>query len=239
VRGGLSARLASLVFGLFVCALGIVLLLRAELGLAPWDVLHQGIAETTPLSFGAANVAVGVLVLLASWRLGARIGLGTAANAVLIGAFAELLLVTETVPDPAGGGIPLRTGYVLAGVLGFGVGSAFYIGAAMGAGPRDSLMLVAAARLRTRVGLTRAAIELSALGVGAVLGGDLGLGTLAFALLVGPAVEASFAVLRRSPLALPASVRAYDASLERGTPDHAGSLAVDLHSRATVCRERC
>jgi uncharacterized membrane protein YczE len=208
VEGGLGPRLASLFFGLVVCAVGIVLLLQAGLGLAPWDVLHQGIAERTPLSFGMANVVVGVVVLLVAWRLGARIGFGTVANATVIGACVQLLLSTGAIPDAGAAPLGERVGYLAAGIAGFGIGSAFYIGANMGAGPRDSLMLVVALRLRTRLGLARAGIELVVLAAGWALGGEVGVGTVAFALLVGPAVELAFYALDRSPLARPSRLPA-------------------------------
>jgi uncharacterized membrane protein YczE len=201
VRGGLPARLTSLVGGLFLCSLGLVLFLEADLGLPPWDVLHQGLAERTALSFGAANVVVGVAVLLLAWRLGARIGLGTVANATLVGAFVEVLVQTAAVPVPEG--LAVRAAYLVLGLLAFGLGSALYIGAAMGAGPRDSLMLVVSVRARTRVGVARTAIEVAALGVGVALGGSIGVGTAAYAFGVGPAVELGFYLLGRSPLALP------------------------------------
>ena len=204
VYGGLATRLASLFLGLFACATGIVLLLQADLGLPPWDVLHQGIAERTPLSFGAANIVVGLLVVALAWRLGARIGFATVANATCVGALVQLLLSVEAIPDLSSGNLGERTAFVAAGVICFGIGTAFYIGAAMGAGPRDSLMLVVAHRKGVRVGLSRAAIELSVLVAGYALGGSVGVGTLAFAILVGPSVELAFFVLGRSPLASPA-----------------------------------
>src|ERR1700674_1140684 len=92
VRGGRAARLASLVVGLALFACGIVLILESRLGLSPWDVLNQGIARRSPLSFGEANVAVALVVLVLAWLLGARIGLGTLANAVLVGAFIDQFL---------------------------------------------------------------------------------------------------------------------------------------------------
>lgn len=193
----------SLVVGLFICALGIVLILQANLGLSPWDVLHQGIADSTPLSFGEANIVVGVAVLLVAWRLGARIGLGTLANATLIGAFIQVLLVTDAIPDLETSPLAAQVAFLMGGVACFGVGSAFYIGADMGAGPRDSLMLVVAVRLRVRVSPARGGIELCALAAGWALGGDVGVGTVAFAALIGPAVETAFFVLDRSPLAAP------------------------------------
>lgn len=188
LRGGLPARLAWLVLGLFLCAVGIVLFLEARLGLPPWDVLHQGIAKRTPLSFGLANVVVAVVVLGFAWRLGARVGLGTVANAVLIGLFVALLQPLHSVQELSGWPVAGRVGLLGAGLLCFGVGSAFYIGAALGAGPRDSLMLVGARRLGLRIGAVRALIEVSVLVAGFFLGGVVGLGTLVFAALIGPAV---------------------------------------------------
>src|SRR5437773_10659724 len=91
LRGGLGLRMAVLLSGLFLFATGIVALLESRLGLSPWDVLHQGIARHTPLSFGEANIAVSVAVLLTAWLLGARVGLGTLANALLVGGFVQLL----------------------------------------------------------------------------------------------------------------------------------------------------
>jgi uncharacterized membrane protein YczE len=209
VRGGVAARLASLGVGLFLVSLGLVLFLEADLGLPPWDVLHQGLAQRTPLTFGAANAVVGVAVLLVAWRLGSRPGLGTLANATLVGAFIELLLQTEAVPVPEA--LPLRGTYLALGLLAFGAGSALYLGAAMGAGPRDSLMLAVSLRSRTRVGVARTGIELAALASGLALGGSVGVGTAVFALGVGPAVELGFFVLGRSPIAVPGSPPAADA----------------------------
>ena len=201
LRGGLAVRAPFLVAGLFLFALGIVMLLESGLGLSPWDVLNQGIAEHTPLSFGTANIAVALVVLVAAWRLGARIGPGTVANAVLIGLFVDLLLRIDAVTDLSEAPLGARAALLASGILVIGLGSAFYIGAALGAGPRDSLMLVLAARTRTRIGIVRTVLEASVTAVGFALGGTVGIGTLAFALGIGPAVELAFWVLGRSPLA--------------------------------------
>lgn len=204
VRGNLPIRLVSLGAGLFLFALGIVFFLQAHLGLAPWDVLHQGIAAKTPLSFGAANAVVGVLVLALAWRLGARPGFGTLANATLVGAFIQLLQTTHALPDLDGASYPARLGFLVIGLASIGIASAFYLGAGLGAGPRDSLMLAVARRAGARVGVARALIELAALAAGIALGGSVGVGTAVFALLVGPVVELSLFLLGRSPLARPA-----------------------------------
>ncbi len=203
LRGGVLTRSVSLVVGLFLCALGIVAFLEAELGLPPWDVLHQGLADRTPLSFGAANVAVSLAVLALAWRLGAHIGVGTVANAVLIGTFVQLLVLVGPIDALSDTALPVRAALVPVGVALFGVGSAFYISPLLGAGPRDSLMLVGAQRTRTRVGIVRTVLEATTLGGGVLLGGTAGVGTLAFVLLIGPAVESSFWLLARSGLATP------------------------------------
>jgi uncharacterized membrane protein YczE len=202
IRGGVAVRSLSLVAGLGLFAAGIVALLESGLGLPPWDVLNQGIADHTPLSFGMANVAVATVVLGLSWALGARIGPGTVANAVLIGLFVDALLRLEAVERLADWPLAARVVLMVVGILAIGVASAFYIGAAMGAGPRDSLMLVTAWRTRVRIGAVRVGIEVAVTGIGFALGGTIGIGTLAFALGVGPAIEASFWALGRSPLAV-------------------------------------
>ena len=201
IRGSIVVRSLSLVAGLGLFAGGIVAMLESNLGLSPWDVLNQGIADRTPLSFGMANVAVAVAVLALAWRLGARIGPATVANAVLIGVFVDALLRLAVVDRLSGSPLVARIVLMAGGILIIGVGSAFYIGAAMGAGPRDSLMLVTAWRTRVRVGAARAGIEVAVTGIGFALGGTIGIGTIAFALGVGPAVELSFWALARTPLA--------------------------------------
>lgn len=196
----------SLVGGLFLFACGIVCLLESDLGLSPWDVLHQGLAEHTPLSFGAANLVVGVAVLFVAWALGARPGIGTVANAVLIGVYIELLIAVSWIDALGDQGLAVRIALIPIGLVFFGTGSAFYIGAALGAGPRDSLMLVVSARTGKRIGIVRAAIEITALLIGIALGGTFGVGTIAFAVLIGPVIEVSFGLLARSPLAVPSAL---------------------------------
>lgn len=204
LRGGRHVRAAGFLAGVFLFALGIVLQLESGLGLGPWDVLSQGISERTPLSFGAANVAVGLVVLGVAWWLGARIGIGTVGNAVLIGVFVDLLLRVEALERLSSASLGLRVGLLAAAVLVVGLGSGLYIGASLGAGPRDSLMLVGARRTGVRIGAVRAALEIAVAAVGFALGGALGLGTVVFAFGIGPSVELAFAALVRARLATPA-----------------------------------
>jgi uncharacterized membrane protein YczE len=203
VRGGYAARATSLVAGLLLFAFAIVLILESKLGLSPWDVLNQGVAKHTPLSFGMANVAVGIVVLVLGWSLGGKPGVGTAANAVLVGVVIQVLTEIGAISNLAHDGLSVRIPLLVLGIALIGPASAFYIGADLGAGPRDTLMLVCARRTRFRIGAVRATLELLALAAGIALGGTFGVGTVLFALLVGPVVESSFALLARTPLAVP------------------------------------
>ncbi len=193
LRGGAAARACFLVGGLFLFSCGIVCFLDARLGLPPWDVLHQGLAKHTSITFGEANILVGIVVLALSWALGARVGIGTVANAILIGVFVSFL--TRVGVDPSS--LVARSALLAAGLALFGLGSAFYIGADLGAGPRDSLMLVGARRSGLRIGAVRVVLEVAVTVVGFALGGTVGVGTLAFARGIGPAVELGFRVLER------------------------------------------
>lgn len=203
IRGGLILRLTVLVSGLFLFALGIVAFLESKLGLSPWDTLHQGIARHSPLSFGEANIAVSVVVVTIAWLLGARVGIGTLANAVLVGGFVVGLTSIGAVQDLAHDPLGARVGLLAAGVALTGGGSGLYLAAALGAGPRDSLMVVGSERLGRRIALVRVAMEVCALVAGVSLGGTIGAGTVAFALCIGPSIEASFWVLERTRLTLP------------------------------------
>ncbi len=195
----------ALVSGLAFFAFGIVLLYESRLGLSPWDVLSQGIAKHSPLTFGNANIAAALVVLVSAWRLGARVGPGTVANAILIGLFLDAFLGLSLIRRLGNAPLAVRVAELVAGILVIGAASALYIGAALGAGPRDSLMLVVSSRSGARVGAVRAAIESAVTVVGFALGGKVGIGTLAFALGIGPAVEASFWLLARSPASVPAT----------------------------------
>jgi uncharacterized protein len=177
-------RLASLVFGLVVFGAGEAMLVASELGNSPWTVFAEGLEQQTPLSVGAATVATSFVLLLLWIPLRQRPGLGTILNAIVVGLSIDATLLL--LPDDAA--LVPRIGEVAVGIALVAVGSAFYLGAALGPGPRDGLM-TGLHRLTGRpVGLVRTAIEITALAIGIVLGGTFGPGTIAFALLIGPAV---------------------------------------------------
>lgn len=191
----LVTRVARLVSGLLVFAMGLVLMVRAQLGLSSWDVLHDAVASLTPLTFGHAVVAISVLVVVGSFVLGVKPGPGTIANMILIGIFTDLLLRTGVLADLDSWALPYRIGALVAGVGGIALGTALYISARLGAGPRDSLMLAVATAIKRSPGTARAIIEVTVLVIGVALGGSVGLGTIVFAVLIGPAVDGAFRLL--------------------------------------------
>jgi uncharacterized membrane protein YczE len=159
-------------------------LVASELGNSPWTVFAEGVAAQTPLSVGAATVVTSFVILLLWFPLRQRPGLGTIANAVVVGIAIDVTL--ELLPGDAPIGV--RWLEVAGGILLVAIGSAFYLGARLGPGPRDGLMTGLHRRTGRSVAGIRTAIEVTALAVGIVLGGTFGLGTIAFALLIGPAV---------------------------------------------------
>jgi uncharacterized membrane protein YczE len=185
-----------LLAGLWLFAAGIVLALRSGLGVSPWDVFHDGIRQVTPLSFGVATVLLGLLLVGVGALIGVRPGPGTLANMVLIGVFVDLLLAAGVPGDLEALDLAVRLSALAGGVVLVALGSALYIGAGLGSGPRDGLMLAISVRTGWRVGLVRTLIEAVVLAVGVLLGGSAGIGTLLFAFGIGPAVEAAFRLMR-------------------------------------------
>jgi uncharacterized membrane protein YczE len=167
--------------GLVLYGIGDAFLVLSGLGLDPWDVFHQGLARHTVIPIGTWSIIVGAAVLLLWIPLRQVPGFGTVCNAVVIGVVLDGTLAVMPTPH----GYPVRITLLVAGVLLSGVATGCYIGAGMGAGPRDGLMTGIAARGHS-LRLVRTGIELSALGGGWLLGGTVGIGTLAFALSIGP-----------------------------------------------------
>jgi uncharacterized membrane protein YczE len=180
-RSGRVARLVRLYLGLAGFGVSLALLVRARLGLGPWDVLHQGIARHLGVQLGWVTIGVSGLVLLAWIPLRQRPGLGTVSNAVIVGLVVNGAL--EVLPTP--GSLAWRTAWLAAGIGLNGLATACYIGAGLGPGPRDGLMTGIAARGYS-LRVVRTLIELSVLAIGFALGGTVGVGTVAYALSIGP-----------------------------------------------------
>lgn len=178
-------RVPRLIAGLVLCGLGIAFMVAADLGLAPWSVLDQGISDRTGIPIGTVSIIVGALVLLAWVPLRERPGLGTVLNVLLIGITIDLALLVLDTPEAAVG----RLAFLAFGALLWGPGTGLYIGATLGPGPRDGLMTGLAARGVGSIRLVRTGIELAALAAGWLLGGSVGLGTVVFAVTIGPNVQ--------------------------------------------------
>ncbi len=179
--GRLPGHLARLVGGLLLFGLGLTLMVRSGLGLSPWDVLHDGVARRTGLTIGWIVIAMSLVVLVLWVPLRERPGLGTVANALGVG-----LVVNGTLAIvPAAEGILWRWPFLVAGILLIGVGTGLYIGAGLGSGPRDGLM-TGLARRGWSIRWARTVVEVSVLAAGIALGGTVGIGTLVFAVAIGP-----------------------------------------------------
>lgn len=183
-------RAARLVVGLWIFGTGEALIVASALGNSPWTVFAEGVSVQTPLSIGAATILTGIALFFVWVPLRVRPGLGTVLNAVLIGVALDVTLAWIGRPE----GMVLRLVLLLGGIAVVGLGSGLYLGTAHGPGPRDGLMTGIHRRTGRPIALVRGLIEVTALTTGWLLGGTLGLGTVAFAALVGPAVQAGMAV---------------------------------------------
>lgn len=181
----LRRRLPPLVVGVFVLGFAISVSVRARLGVSPWDVLHQGLGQVTGLSFGLVVVLVGLVVLLTWIPLRQRLGLGTVVNTLSVGFIANFGIYL--IPEQHR--LAVRVPMLLVAIVMFGVGGGLYIGSGLGPGPRDGLMTAIAARGHA-VWRVRTMLECSALVVGYLLGGHVGIGTVLLAFTIGPVTHA-------------------------------------------------
>jgi len=191
-----AARFAQLFAGLALYGTSSSLLVVGGQGLVPWDVLHQGLQRQTGVAIGTWSIIVGLVVLLFWIPLHERPGLGTLANAIVIGSTIDLVL--WLVPDAHG--TALRWGCCLLGVLLNGIATGMYIGAGLGPGPRDGLMTGLARRSGHSLRLVRTGLEAGALGLGWLLGGTVGLGTVVYLLAIGPLAHVFVPLFARYPL---------------------------------------
>jgi uncharacterized membrane protein YczE len=181
----IARRLIQLFAGLWLYGASIAVMLEAALGLEPWGVLNEGVMEQTPLSFGAVVCVIGALVLLLWIPLRQKPGVGTVANVILIGVAVDV--TAPLIPDVEGFG---ARGLLLGlGILMNGLAGGLYIGAGLGPGPRDGLMTGLARRTGWPLRRVRTGIEVTVLGAGWLLGGTVGIGTVLYALAIGPLVQ--------------------------------------------------
>jgi uncharacterized membrane protein YczE len=179
----LPRRLVQLFGGLVLYGVSMALMVESTLGLDPWDVFHQGLTRRTGLSFGTVTILVGAVVLLLWIPLRQRPGVGTVSNVVVIGLAVDAALALL----PTVEGLPARLAFLAGGIVLNGMATGLYIGARLGPGPRDGLMTGFVARHPSRsIRLVRTVIELTVLWFGFLLGGTVGLGTVAYALAIGP-----------------------------------------------------
>jgi uncharacterized membrane protein YczE len=183
--GRLTRRLVQLVGGLVLYGVSLAMMIRSTLGVAPWDVLHVGLTRHLPLTLGTVVIIASFLVLLAWIPLGERVGVGTLANAVLVGLAADATLFLLAAPDSWA----IRGSLLVAGVGLNGVATAMYIGAQFGRGPRDGLMTGLARRTGWSLRSVRTGLEFGVVGGGLALGGPIGLGTLLYAVGIGPLAQ--------------------------------------------------
>ncbi len=188
-----AARLIQLVGGFLLFGGSLALLVRSRLGLDPWDVFHQGLAIRSGIPIGTVTILVGAVVLLLWIPLGQRPGIGTIANVILVG-----LALDATLAMIPGSHRLVRWAFLVAGIVLNGIATGAYIGAALGPGPRDGLMVGIASRGHS-LRVVRTAIELTVLVIGWLLGGTVGIGTVLFAVTIGPIVHVTLPALTRRP----------------------------------------
>jgi uncharacterized membrane protein YczE len=183
-------RLPSLYFGLFLFALGAVMMLYADLGLSSWGVFQYGLMNTIGLTFGQASQLVGLGVLLLGWILGFPPGFGTVMNMFFIGYFIDRIM--EWWAAPSYGNLVLQLALLIGGMAMIGIASYFYLNPKLGAGPRDGLMIGLVRKLNRPVGQVRGAIEVTVTVLGYLMGGPVGIGTVIAAFSVGYFVQLAF-----------------------------------------------
>ena len=187
-------RYLKLYIGLFMCALGCIMILKADLGLSPWDVLHQGISKTTGITIGQASIGLGITIVLLDIFLGQPIGLGTVLNFLSIGLFMDMILYLDFIPVKES--YLYRAVLLMIGILFYAYGTFFYMVQGMGCGPRDGFMQIITKKTKYSVGIIKNIIELSALGSGWLLGGKVGVGTVVTAISMGIFLQIFFKIYK-------------------------------------------
>lgn len=196
---GVMKQWTRLMVGLFGCGLAVALMIQSRLGLGPWDAFHVGLHRITGLTVGMVSILVGLVIICGTWFIEVRPGAGTLVNMIMIGVFIDLLL--PVVPGAATWEWGLA--YYAVAIVVFGLATGLYLGAGLGSGPRDGLMIGLSERSGWPVRRVRTFVELAVLAAGWMMGGRVGIGTVMFALSVGPAMQWGMqlgGVLPRSPI---------------------------------------
>jgi len=189
-----TARYIRLMIGLVLYAIGIVLMINADLGLAPWEAFHIGLSQVTGQSFGMVSIIVGFMIIAITYQLKESIGIGTIASNFFVGLLVDLLFFIDLIPmaNNTFNGVVM----ILSGMVAIAVASYFYIGSAFGTGPRDGLMVALTREYNKPIGLVRGSIELSVLVLGYLLGAKIGIGTILIGFGIGPVVQVVFKLLK-------------------------------------------
>ena len=185
-------RFANMITGLIFYAAGIVLMIKANIGYAPWEVFHVGLANTIGLSIGITSIIAGIVIVIIVTILGEKLGFGTICSMIVTGLFIDIIFYSNIIP--IANNLLIGIIMLISGLFIIALGSFFYMRSAFGVGPRDNLMVVLARRTKLPVGLCRSIIELLVTIIGWLLGGMIGLGTIISVIAVGFCIQIVFKI---------------------------------------------
>ncbi len=194
MKGTTGLRLFKLFAGLFLYAVGIVMTINVNIGLAPWEAFHQGISRSTGITIGQASIAMGLIIVIVNAVMKEKLGFGTLSNMLFIGLFMDLLMLNHLIPVYKN--IIARMAMMILGMFIIGIATYLYISAGWGAGPRDGLMVVLTKKTGKSVRLVRSSIETLVVTIGYLMGGSIGAGTLIMALFIGFFVQLAFQLFK-------------------------------------------
>lgn len=182
--------LVRLIIGFILCASSTVFMLNSNLGLSPWDVLHEGISKLTGITIGEANIIIGLLFVFVAMLFGQKVGIGTILNMIIVGVFIDFIIYIDIIPQSHN----IITGIIMMviGMLVMGVGCYYYIGCGLGCGPRDGVMIMLSNKLNKSINIIRTTMEITVLLLGYILGGTVGLASLITAAGLGYSIQIVF-----------------------------------------------
>ena len=180
--------------GFFLYSAGIVMTINANIGLAPWDVFHQGLSKTFGITIGQASIGIGIIIIIINSLFKEKVGWGSLSNMLFIGVFVDILMLNHIIPEFEN--LVLRALMMFSGMFVIGVATYLYISVGLGAGPRDGLMVALTKRTGKSVRLVRNTIETVVVIIGYFLGGTVGVGTLVIALTIGVFVQLAFQLFK-------------------------------------------